>query len=429
MPNRGTMLAFLTACEVDEQQVQTWMATWERVSTAHLRKPAGAVRVRDARPRLLGVHASLQVDSEADDLPVYVPRDIDGVTRTSLTTISLDGGLVVLAGSSVTGKTRTLFEAVRAVLPEWWIVHPEDAAALESLLQYPTLRTVLWLDDLQQHLRQHSAALTIRKVIAAGYVVVGTLSRAEYSARLTPPQPYEPDSYTADWPILSLGQVIDVPDAFTPSERQRAKELSDDPRIQIALETDDIGLTQVLAVGPELLRRWELAGDPYSKAVITAALDARQLGAQAPLSHDFLTAAAPAYLSSRERATAPSDWLELSIRYATAPVHGVSSCLIPVAAGMSQIAGYQTADYLYQQARTTRSPEVIPQEVWQALVDHHLADTTALIASAEHHERFHHAIGFYRRISHDNPDAADRLTELLAQQSRNRLDALLAEGL
>jgi hypothetical protein len=127
----------------------------------------------------------------------------------------------------------------------------------------------------------------------------------------------------------------------------------------VALKTSDAGLTQVLAAGPQLVRQWEHADSTqapqcYGKAVITAALDARQVGTTAPVTREFLTAAAPEYLSSPQQATAGSDWFELGLEYATLRLHGATAYLIPVAAGIGRITGYVTADYLHQYARRVR---------------------------------------------------------------------------
>jgi hypothetical protein len=118
VPTRNTVVTFLTACGLDEQAQGRWLAAWERVSTAHLHRPAGAVRVRDARPRLLGVHAAIRVDGAEGELPVYVPRDVDADLCTAVTAAAENGGFVLLVGGFSVGKTRALFEAVRAVLPE-----------------------------------------------------------------------------------------------------------------------------------------------------------------------------------------------------------------------------------------------------------------------------------------------------------------------
>jgi hypothetical protein len=48
VPLRDTLVTFLTACGLhDEEGRQPWLAAQERVRTAGLRRPAGAVRVRD----------------------------------------------------------------------------------------------------------------------------------------------------------------------------------------------------------------------------------------------------------------------------------------------------------------------------------------------------------------------------------------------
>ena len=90
--------------------------------------PAGAVRVGDADPRRLGVHAAISVPGVPDDvLPEYVPRDVDAAesgVRAKVAAAAERGGFVLLVGGSSVGKTRCAAEAVRAVVPDWWLVHP-----------------------------------------------------------------------------------------------------------------------------------------------------------------------------------------------------------------------------------------------------------------------------------------------------------------
>src|SRR4051812_38174471 len=52
VPSRDTMVTFLTACGLTGPLQVPWLAAWERVDTSHLRRPAGAVRVRAADPRM-----------------------------------------------------------------------------------------------------------------------------------------------------------------------------------------------------------------------------------------------------------------------------------------------------------------------------------------------------------------------------------------
>ena len=436
--SKDTLVTFLTACGLTESGQQPWLAAWERVATSHLRRPAGAVRVRTADPRLLGVHASIQADPGAEDLPAYVPRDVDADLRTAVTAAQDRGEFVLVKGSSSVGKTRTLFEAVKAVCPDWWLLHPVDAAAVRAFADAPTPRTVVWLDELQRYLSQPGGipAGAVRGLLAAKLLVVATLWPSEYSPRTALRTPGEDDPYTEDRLLLRLARVFEVPDAFTPAERQRAEDLADDRLIKVALNAADGRVTQMLAAGPQLVRWWEHAdvADPrqgYGKAVITAALDARRVGATAPLTRDFLTAAAPAYLTSVQQATAPPDWFEQAIDYATTLLDGATACLTPVAAGMRQIAGWTTADYLYQHARQIRRAEPLPDMTWQALVDyHHSDDTLRLTENAHRRNQLRVAEIFYRQnVDAGSWIAVEGLADVLVEQGRtDELRQLASSG-
>ena len=87
------------------------------------------------------------------------------------------------------------------------------------------------------------------------------------------------------------------------------------------------GLTQTLAAAPQLVARWEDAQDtdPYAWAVLTAALDTARLGVRAPLTADFLRAAAPGYCTPAQQAEAPANWFEQGVAYATTRLHGAAS--------------------------------------------------------------------------------------------------------
>jgi hypothetical protein len=284
-PTRETVAAFLTACGLDHVAQQPWLAAQDRAAAAHPRPSARAVRVRAAVARRLGVHPSIQTSTTVNELPEYVARDFDFDLRRMLS----PGAFVLLRGGSSTGKTRALFEAVRETLPDWWLLLPDDDSA-------PGPRTVLWLDELQ---RCHVPAGRMRSVLAAGAIAVGTLWPDEYNCRIAPRRPGQPDPYAEQRELLGLAHVIDVPEAFTAAERRRAERLAaDDHRLRIALSSTDAGVTQVLAAGPELIRRWANADttDPRQcagRAIITAALDARRVGARTPLTREFLATAAP----------------------------------------------------------------------------------------------------------------------------------------
>ena len=133
---------------------------------------------------------------------------------------------------------------------------------------------------------------------------------------------------------------------------------------------------------------------------MTAALNARPVGDSPPVSAEFLTAAAPAYLSSAQRATAPPDRFEQAVGYATTPLHGAASCLTPVDAGLRTTAGWLTADHLHQYARRRRHTIALPEPVWQALVTyHHEDDSWQLADNAERRGRLIWAEAVLRQLA------------------------------
>ena len=172
IPTLETLVKYLGACGLEDVEQTPWPASRERVATAHLRRLPGAVRVRNAQPRILGVHASIQVEGVDGELPMYVPRDLDLDLRAAIMAAASDGGMVLLVGGSSVGKTRAVFEAVRSVLPDWWIVRPDhtDPGALRALAATPSPRTVIWLDEAQRYLATPSrlGASTVRGMIAGG---------------------------------------------------------------------------------------------------------------------------------------------------------------------------------------------------------------------------------------------------------------------
>ena len=101
--------------------------------------------------------------------------------------------------------------------------------------------------------------------------------------------------------------------------------------------------------------------------MLTAALDAARLGAAAPLSAEFLRAAAPGYCTSQQQAEAAGNWFEQALAYATGKLHAAAAALSPAAAGMGWIAGYTAADYLIQYASRARRYERVAVGTWDAL--------------------------------------------------------------
>jgi hypothetical protein len=337
--------------------------------------PPGALHVRDADPYRLGVHRSDHVEAAWAELPAYIDRDFDPVLRNRIGAGAVRGGFVLLVGGSATGKTRSLLEAVRAVGPDWWLFQPDDVAALTAFAGAPTELTVVWLDDLRRYLDRPAGlpVEVIRTLIGARCLVAGTTWPA-----LDTGIPGQFDLFGPDPGLLSMAQIIEVPDAFSPAELRRAELLATDRRILDALEVAGDGVTQALASGPALVRRWTVA-TAEARAVVTAALNACRAGARAPLTVAFLAAAAPAYLTDMQHSTAPPDWLEQSLAYATTPVYGAA--LLTPATGPGG-AGYVVSRYLLRYVDRMRPAPTVPVPAWLALLDHHHPDDTRRLADS-----------------------------------------------
>jgi hypothetical protein len=232
--------------------------------------------------------------------------------------------------------------------------------------------------------------------------------------------------------VLDLAEVVRIGPEFSPAERDRARAAAArDRRLAAALASAGYGLTQTLAAAPQLVARWEDArdADPYAWAVLTAALDAARLGTRAPLSAEFLRAAAPGYCTPRQQAEAPGNWFEQALAYATATLYGAAAALAPAGTGMGRIGGYTVADYLIQYASRERRAARVPASTWDALISHirDPADTARLAASAASRLLYRYAIPLYRHAA-DNVDAfaAQELARLLAE--RGDLDELRARA-
>jgi len=393
------------------------------------RGPTGAVRVEGADPRLLGVHAAISVPGVPDEiLPEYVPRDVDAAeagVRAKVAAAAERGGFVLLVGGSSVGKTRCAAEAVKTLLPDWWLVRPAGPDQLAALAATPIPRTVVWLDELQDYLDgEHGLSGAVMRVLLNHQaVIIGTLWPDLYIA-YTVRAPGGADLHARERQVLDLADVVRIAPAFSPAEQDRARAAADrDRRLAVALEAAGYGLTQTLAAAPQLVARWEDAqtASPYAWAVLTAALDVARLGARAPLSAEFLRAAAVDYCTSRQQAEAPDDWFEQALAYATTKLHGAAAALSPAGAGMGQIIGYAAADYLIQHAARERQHAPVPASTWDAALSHirDLDDTARLAWEASFAGRLEHVEkAFERAFAEKEYTVAAELASCLGEAGR-----------
>ncbi|MER7460272.1 tetratricopeptide repeat protein [Micromonospora sp. NPDC126480] len=417
------------------------------------------IPVNECQPEQLGVHRAPAVGQQAGQgmgLPSYVLRDHDRRLRERLRSAATSGGLLVVVGGSSTGKSRSLYEAVRNVCEGWQLLLVDDVEALRQATDELPGRTVVWLDDTPsvRYLahggltRTDVLALINRERVAGPVVVVDMLWPGPYQQLTAVPQASSnPDSRVSDpWrdarEVLALGgepdfdSIVRVPEQFSQRERDRVADTATataDRRLVRALADIRYGVTQHLAGVPHLVNHWENSTgvEPYGAAILTAAIDIRRLGVRAPLGVELLTAVAPIYLTDTQLAQATSDWFDVGLAYATQRLPGDVQALYPVPGPkIGTVQGYEVADYLQQHGAKRRYFEVLPEPLWDALSPYitDVDDLLQLAGKARELDMYDQSIVWYRR-AYPHVMARFHLQQLLVEQGRvDELRRLVADG-
>jgi TPR repeat protein len=312
-------------------------------------------------------------------LPPYLTRPHDARLRSELAAAATESRsrLIMLVGSSSTGKTRACWEAMRSVLPEWTVWHPlvpQRPDALLNALDSGTIppKTVVWLNEAQMYLKPADVGTRVATALQylldaqAGPVVVLGSMWQKYWAELTNS---ESEAHTAIRVLLHRGLDIAVPDRFSDEDLAAARQrIAADSRLEAAARPDG-AVTQYLAGVPELVRRYRQAG-PYSTAIVHAAMDAHRLGRWHYLPRDFLRRAAAGYLTDRERGQVDGDgeWFDSFFERLQEPCHGADGVLAPRERGSGDASDkvYVLADYLGQLGERERARLFPPETFWTA---------------------------------------------------------------
>lgn len=342
----------------------------------------------------------------------------------------------VLTGESTTGKTRTVYEALLRMAPQWSVARPNRAQDLVELLSGPPLpvRTVLWLDEAQRFLDGEMgsrAAVLLEETLSQGpgLLAVGTLWAEYWDTYAT--SSGSPGAYAQVRHLLSSPHTkrIRVPDHLTAREQQTlrdlAREAEDSDRVVYALDagSDDGRVLQRLTLGPELVDAYTSGNlfRPTEFAVLTAAIDARRLGHHEPLPLALITAAADGYLTDRQRPGDPN-WASTALRAVCAgerqdgtrtDVNRALTAMYEVRTRSgSPLADYEPDEYLDQHARLHRQGCLGPAALWEAFTDHvgDPQDLTRLAEAARTRGLYRMAAGLYRRaVQAGSVQAARRL--------------------
>ncbi|MGO9785141.1 MAG: alpha/beta fold hydrolase [Streptosporangiaceae bacterium] len=382
--------------------------------------PTAAVRrVKDSRSRIaLNIHPAIGLYGHhpelSTELPEYVPRAIDKDLRSWIRGHSRASGLILLVGDAAAGKTRCLYEALSAEIPDWKMLHPSSGEDIAGMVHESTdlSSSVLWLDELQNFFADGNLTVQIvrRLLLDFGPLVVAATIRAEELDKMLA-QPDDTDErkvatqhhareinrMLTRWsgPTSSQETAIrfDVENRFGPEENARAAKLATvDPRIREALrQATDGNVTATLAGAPELIARWiSKTGDPYGRAVITAAVIARRCGHPEPLPAKVLESLAVAQLAAEGNAPLASEWLQAAIAWAERPVESKIAALRPAATTPGVIDGYKVSDILLQYSYNDNCLIIRPilndPSVWALVLEQAAAPTWSRVGDAAYAE-------------------------------------------
>ena len=366
-------------------------------------------------PSDLGVHTSISVGDNVSLTP-YLDRDHDQQLRQMLTQAGETGraSLIVVTGTSCTGKTRTLYEAVSETFPDWQLTFPRSDNDLARLLtEGVPAQSIVWLDEMQGHLTKTPDGITAAKALiklihsdgVGPILLVGTIWPTNLAALEDRPTPTEASQGGDKIPdLLAKAARVRVPDAFSgPPPDDRG-----DPRLRLALDTathsdhpePGLKITQVLAGGSQLVNRlYPPTGthpsnkfSPAARAVLHAAADMRRVGLPNPIPRWAIEGAAPGYLHPPTIRPA-STWLETAIAEVTqaaqlddpltgAQSHDIHRHGVPaLTPSWMEVDGttseaYELHDFLLQDHLIRHRHTPTRQALWDTLVTHRLRPTS-----------------------------------------------------
>ncbi|MFG2943670.1 tetratricopeptide repeat protein [Streptomyces adustus] len=257
-------------------------------------------------------------------LPAYVERDIDA---------GLHGwherdDLLVVTGGPLSGKSRTAWSAgAHAAGHSGRVFAPApgtDLRGLPETLHGRAGRHVLWLDQLEDHLGEHGLNLGLLGRLAVLRVPVVATMRDEV---------YEEHRF-GDGPaskLLARARVARVGSRWSGRELARLAGHRDDDRLADALEWSDEGVTQFLALGPELYDLWHSSGwsdsrHPYGHLLVRAAVDLARCGVTGGVPRALLEGACRYYSARRPRSESFQD----AVAWAATGRHGAAGLLVRV---------------------------------------------------------------------------------------------------
>ncbi|MGW5064619.1 sel1 repeat family protein [Streptomyces cyaneofuscatus] len=287
-------------------------------------------RLGTADPIALGVRRTRRLPGESP-LPPYVERDCDRELDARVRVAAQEGGLVVVTGAPLSGKTRTAWAALSANLPGTTRVFAPppgtDLRGLPALLRtWSGEDCVLWLDDLEGHLGEHGLTRTVLASLGQlGVPVVATMKDEAYDACRF--------GASARSGVLSGAQPVELLPLWSANEIWRLGGQTEEPRLRDALLGHGRrSVPEYLAVAPELIQEWRRArrpdAHPRGHLLVRAAIDLVRCGVPMVDIHGGAVLRAQK-LYPRELAAAEAESVEDGFAWAVGIRHSVAGLLAP----------------------------------------------------------------------------------------------------
>lgn len=308
----------------------------------------------------------------------YLARDIETDVRACLR----DRRPVLVVGPSMVGKTRLTAHVVRQELASWPIVIPDSKDALASLdaADIQLRDTVIWLDDIERLLG--SGGLTdgtLRRLVAAGNVVVATIRAAEFD-RLRPTD----QRRLPEWDVLAVFHRVFLRRQLSPAEEDQLDESVPDDAIRERIRQTGVG--EYAGAGHQVADALALGASGASGAggigyaIVRGVADWIRCGLNRTVPADRLPQLAAAHMSRHDAARASDhDAWQAGLQWATREINPTVALIMP--------ADNDTYDiYDYALDLLTNEDQPIPAAIWEQVLDD--ADLDELLGVALTADRY-----------------------------------------
>ncbi|MEU7582437.1 hypothetical protein AB0B50_33185 [Streptomyces sp. NPDC041068] len=345
----------------------------------------GGVPATDGWPRAdqlrrlgLGVRPTRRTVG-ATALPPYVARDCDDELSVLLRQAAHYGGLVIVTGGPLSGKTSTAWAVLRASVAEDSRVFVAGGGTdlrdlPDQLRDRATGGThVVWLDDLDAHLAEPGTPGVLARLTHDRVLVLATMRDEAYDRHRFGHHPAAR--------ALSVAQTVEVPTEWSEAELARLAAVEDARLADAVRWRGDLGITQFLALGPDLWEEWRRArrGRRLGHLLVRAAIDLARHGITEAMPLEALIEVADEYAEQpMEREETYTDALAWAASLRT----GAAGLLLPGAEEETwRACGTLVADAL-------RAPgfPAADQYVWWAMVkaarQHRPAEHGSMLAAA-----------------------------------------------